>query len=69
MAPLASAADDEEITDVLAYQTALDDSVNAARSLVESWIPKGLDASWDAPGSSAEQFTAVSLASKARPPR
>lgn len=58
--------EEEEITDVLAYQTQLDDSVAAARALVESWIPKNLDASWDAPA--PDSFTAT-LASRARPQR
>lgn len=39
--------DSEEPIDLPSLQTALDDSFSLARSLVESWIPKDLDPSWD----------------------
>lgn len=58
--------EEEEILDVAAYQTNLDQSLLAARALVESWAPKHLDSSWDAP---PQQSMAAALASRLRPPR
>lgn len=58
---------EEEITDLVAFQSSLDDSVSAVRSLVDSWLPKDLDASWDAPDTNS--FANATLASRARPAR
>lgn len=52
--------------DLIAFQSSLEDSLSAARSLVSSWIPKDLDHHWD-DGSAAVAVT--TLESRARPAR
>ena len=55
--------DDEEEFDLAAFQASLDQSVSAAKSLVDSWIPSGF-------GDGGRSSTTVqTLKDRARPPR
>ncbi|ORY89266.1 hypothetical protein BCR35DRAFT_300381 [Leucosporidium creatinivorum] len=45
--------------DLVAFQSSLEDSLSAARSLVSSWIPKDLDGSWDDGTSAAAGLAAL----------
>lgn len=45
--PTKADLDDQVDVDLEAFQLSLDESVSAARSLVDSWIPTNLGPQWD----------------------
>lgn len=53
--------------DLVAFQTSLDDSLTAARSLVSSWLPADLDPAWDVRSTAAGGSDIASLESRSRP--
>lgn len=57
--------DDPEEIDIVAFQTSLDDSVNAVRLLVDSWTPKNLGPQW----TSQAPSTSFAAGARLRPPR
>lgn len=68
--PIVAAVEvEEEITDIKSFQSSLNDSLNVVKSLVESWLPKDLDANWNTTTTSSSSFSSTSLNSKLRPPR
>lgn len=57
--------------DLIKFQNSLDESINLAKDLVNSWLPKNLDSSWDLPSNSSSNnsFDSTTFSAKARPPR
>lgn len=59
--------------DLIKFQNSLDESINLAKDLVNSWLPKNLDSSWDlnsnSSNSNSNSFDVTRFSAKARPPR